>query len=123
MSGVRFFFLVLGLLLSLYQGYRGFMFQWIRSDAPFKEWSKPRKVLLLALADGLLYFATSVSGFIALVLCFELSARIPDPASIAIGTATLLVFLAVYGILGVTGQLPYLIQKGKLLPSFFGGGS
>jgi len=38
-----------GFVLSLYQGYRGFMFQWLRTDAPFKSWSKSRKVILLSL--------------------------------------------------------------------------
>ena len=123
MSEVLCSLLVLGFLLSIYQGYRGFMFQWLRADAPFKDWSKPRKVFLLALADGLFYFVTSASGFVSLMLCWELSVRISDPANIAVGTAALLGFLAVYGILGVTGQLPDLIQKGKLFPPSLGGGS
>jgi hypothetical protein len=113
---------VVGLAVSLYQAYRGFMFQWLRRDAPFKDWTKHRKVLLLALADGLFYLATTASGFIAFALCFELFVRITDPANIAGGTALLLTFLAVYGVLGVTGQLPYLIQQGKLLPPSLGGG-
>ena len=92
------------------------MFQWLRTDEPFVKWSKSRKVCLLALADGLFYFLTSVSGVIALALCLKLSARIVDPTNIAVGTATILVFLAVYGILGISGQLPYLVQQGKLLP-------
>jgi len=95
------------------------MFQWLRTDAP-EGWSKSRKVLLLALADGLTYFLTSASGSVSLMLCWELSDRIiSDPAKIEVGTATLFGFLAVYGILGVTGKMPYLIDKidlGKLIP-------
>ena len=123
MSEVLYSLLVLGFLLSFYQGYRGFMFQWLRTDAPFKGWSKPRKVFLLALADGLTYFVTSASGFGSLVLCWELSVRISDPAKIEVGTAALLGFLAVYGILGVTGKMPDLIDRGKLSPPSLGGGS
>ena len=106
--------LELFLSISLYQGYRGFMFQWLRSDVPFKDWSNSRKFLLLALADGLTYFITSASGFLSLILCWKLSVRISDPAKIDVGTAAILCFLAVYGILGVTGKMPYLIDKGKL---------
>ncbi len=123
MSGVLCSLLGLGFLLSLCQGYRGFMFQWLRTDAPFEDWSKPRKVFLLALPDGFTYFVTSASGFGSLMLCWELSVRISDPAKIEVGTATLLGFLAVYGILGVTGKMPDLIDRGKLSPPSLGGHS
>lgn len=110
-----------GFLLSLYQGYRGFMFQWLRTDAPFNSWSKSRKVILLSLADGFTYFVTSASGFVSFVLCWELSARISDPAKIEVGTAALFGFLVIYGILGVTGKMPDLIDRGKLSPPSLGG--
>lgn len=103
-----------GLVPSLYQGYRGFMFQWLRTDAPFNGWSKSRKVILLSLADGFTYFVTSASGFVALAFCWELLTRISDPSKIEGGTATLFGFLLIYGILGVTGKMPHLIDRGKL---------
>jgi len=114
--------LVLGVPWSLYQGYRGFMFQWLREDTPFKDWSKPRKIFLLALADGLTYLVTSASGFVALGLCWTLSVGISDPSKIEVGTAALFGFLVVYGILGVTGKMPYLIDRGKLFPASLSGG-
>lgn len=110
-----------GLVLSLYQGYRGFMFQCLRTDDPFKGWSKSRKVILLSLADGFTYFVTSASGFISLALCWELLSRISDPSKIEVGTAALFGFLVIYGILGVTGKMPYLIDRGKLSPPSLGG--
>ena len=112
----------LGVVASIYHAYRGFMFQWIRQDEPFGTWSGPRKLFLLALADGWFYLITSASGTAALLICLELVSRIPDYANIAGGTAALLVFLAVYGVLGITGQLPSLIQLGKFGPTSFGGG-
>ena len=102
------------LVLSLYQGYRGFMFQWHYPAAPLKDLPKLRKFFLLALADGFTYFITSASGFISLILCWKISVQILEPAKIEVGTAAFLGFLAVYGILGVTGKMPYLIDKGKL---------
>lgn len=121
MTKVHYSLLLLGFLLSFYQGYRGFMFQWLRTDAPFKDWSEPRKFFLLALADGLTYFITSASGFVSLMLCWKILVQISDPAKIELGAATLLGFLAVYGILGVTGKMPYLIDRGKLSPPLLGG--
>ena len=122
MTAVHWFFLAIGFVLSLYQGYRGFMFQWLREDEPFKNWSPSQKLLLLALADGLTYFVSSLSGFGSLMLCWELlSVRISDPAKIEVGTAALLGFLAVYGILGVTGKMPGVIDRGKLSSPPFSG--
>jgi hypothetical protein len=122
MCKVLFYLLVLGffLVLSFYQGYRGFMFQWLRSDALFKDWTKSQKFFLLALPDCLTFFITCASGFVSLFLCWKLSVRISDPAKIELGTAALLGFLAVYGILGVTGKLPSLIDRGKLSPPTIG---
>ena len=117
MREVQCFFLVLiSLLLSLYQGYRGFMFQWLLTGELFKSWSKRQKLFLLAIADGLTFFITSLSGFGALKLCWDISVRIADPAKIEAGTAALLVFLAVYGILGVTGKMPAVLDRWKLPP-------
>jgi hypothetical protein len=110
-----------GLLLSFYQAYRGFMFQWYRADKPFCGWSKPRKFFLLALADGFTFFVTTASGYVSLVLVWQLWARISEPASIELGTSALVGFLAVFGILGVTGKMPHLIDTGKLSPPPFGG--
>jgi heme A synthase len=113
--------LVGGVVLSLYQGYRGFMFQWLRTDIAFPSWSKCRKVILLSLADGLTYFVTSASGIVSLVVCWKLWARISGPSRIEVGTAALFGFLMVYGIFGVTGKMPYLIDRGKLFTPSLGG--
>jgi len=119
MSASCWLLLLLGLSLILYQGYRGFMFQSIRQDEPFKNWSKSHRFFLLALADGLVYSVSSASGYLAILLCWKISVRISDPTNIAVGTAAFLVFLAVYGILGVTGLLPNLFHQGKLSPLSF----
>jgi hypothetical protein len=103
---------VLAVVLSAYQAVRGFMFQWLRKEPA--EWTEPawRKVLLLRIPDAILYGGASLSGFVAL----HLANRLPlwQPAGISPGTATVFVFLAVYGVLGVLGQLPHLMQLGKL---------
>jgi hypothetical protein len=94
-------FIGVAVVTTVYQGYRGFMFQWVLADK--QRWTKPQKVVLLCVADGLFYLICTASGFLALFLAIELSTRLKDPSEIALGTSFL---LAVYGILGVTGQLP-----------------
>jgi hypothetical protein len=108
---------VLAVIVTLYQSYRGFMFQWVRTDSPFGAWEPPRKVVLLALADGFFYLVTTVSGFAALAAFWHMFRAVCEaPSNVSGGTVTLLLFLGIYGILGVTAQLPTLIQQGKLLP-------
>jgi len=110
-------YLIVAIIVTLYQSYRGFMFQWVRGDSPYGGWERPRKFLLLALADGFFYLVTTASGFAALAASFHMFHAVSeDPTNVSGGTVTLLLFLWTYGILGVTAQLPPLIQQGKLLP-------
>ncbi len=111
-------FIALAAITSAYQGYRGFMFQWVAAKEPFTE----RKVSLLCISDAIFYFVSCAAGFVALYFAYQLSVLLPDPANISAGTSVLLIFLAVFGLLGVTGQLPFLIQQGKLLPPGLPGG-
>jgi hypothetical protein len=110
MSATGFF--ALGGLVTLYQAYRGFMFQWLLPEA--RRWSKSQRVLLLCLSDSLFYGICAASGVFALHLAAELSSRLRNPSDIALGTSVLLAFLALWGVLGITGQLPVLLQQGKL---------
>ena len=76
------------------------------------------RVILLCIADTLTYFVCTLSGFGALLLLAHsgvLEAHLPSTA----GEATWLVFLAVYGLLGVTGKLPDILLQVKL-PGFKG---
>ena len=110
-------YVIVAVVVTLYQSCRGFMFQWVRADSPYGGWERPRKFLLLALADGFFYLVTTASGFAALAGSFHMFRAVSeDPTNVSGGTVTLLLFLWIYGILGVTAQLPPLIQQGKLLP-------
>ena len=113
-------FITIAIIVSVYQGYRGFMFQYLSAQEPFKN----QKIPLLCISDAIFYTSSCASGFIAIYFAYNLSIQLPDPSNIAVGTSVLLIFLSVFGLLGVTGQLPFLIQQGKLLPpSISGGGS
>jgi hypothetical protein len=109
---------VVALLVTLYQGYRGFMFQWLpEGEGWIKTLTPTRKVVLLCISDTLLYLVSTASGFLALLLAYGLLNRaIEKLPELGTGMSVILVFLALFGILGVTGQLPHLLQQGKLLP-------
>src|SRR5947209_1796732 len=103
-------YIVMAVVVSLYQAYRGFMFQWILG---VEQIQGARRVILLCIADMLTYFVCTLSGFAALCLLAHsgiLEAHLPSTA----GEATWLVFLAVYGLLGVTGKLPDVLPQMRL---------
>ena|SRR6266480_2776347 len=104
-------YIALTLIVSVYQAYRGFMFQWVLG---LPQIQGSRRVVLLCLADMFTYFICTLSGFVALYLLFEFfelrQPRLPDSG----GEATWLIFLALYGLLGVTGKLPEMLTKIKV---------
>ena len=122
-------FIVIGLVISVYHGYRGYVLQgWtaqtqkhdkeqqaIKERTTFKWFMSRRETIEVRYAyDALFYFFCSIAGFAALWLAKSIFNAPPNINDIPGGTGALLVFLVVLGLLGVIGQLPYLIQLGKL---------
>lgn len=118
MSSGFYWYIGVGTVLTIYQGYRGFMFQWVLNATAWPD--KFRRMILLCVADTILYTVSSVAGFVALWLAYELYKAIPSVPNMSAGASILLVSLSLFGLFGVTGQLPHLIQQGKLIPG--GGG-
>lgn len=127
-------YVVLAVFVSAYQAYRGFMFQWIgalekktvedngATDIPcwytdqHLRWTRPQKIFLLCIADMLTYLITTLAGFVALFMSYYILERLPSLDKIGAGLSALLIFLAIFGLLGVSGKLPYLIDQGKVFP-------
>jgi hypothetical protein len=117
-------YVVLTLLVAMYQGIRGAWFQWLTAQhqnrAAANEnprishiWSSGETIFLRCSADAILYFVCVAAGFLALFWAYRLLGQDLGGQGISGGAAAILVFLGVLGILGVTGQLPHLIQEGK----------
>lgn len=68
---------------------------------------------LRAIPYSIFYFITTFSGFIALFFVYYVIANICDIKDISGGTAALLIFSVLFGLLGVAGQLPNLLEQGK----------
>ncbi len=103
---------LIAVIVTVYQGYRGFMFQWILSA---KKWpDKSRRIVLLCIADTILYVVCSSAGFASLWFAYQLTVSVSAFLQISTGASVLLIFLWLFGILGVAGQLPHLVQQGKL---------
>lgn len=121
-------YVIVATLLSLYQAYRGFAFQWQFAIAQRQSQAQPPNaspiarltprevasiVILRCLADTLLYLVTTAAGFVALFLAYRILAVTQSIQELSGGAATVFVFLTLIGVLGVTGQLPHLLQQGK----------
>jgi len=146
-------------LVSFFQGWRGWFFQWKVANFPHKRQqefaakqaekqatepgpaTEPTKKkdakeepppapgpleapnitpfeikMSRCLADAVLYFVSSVAGFLSLFLAYRVLQDSTQWDGVQTGTMAALVFFALLGLLGVTGQLPHLLQLGKLLP-------
>jgi hypothetical protein len=111
-------YMVMAVIATVYQGYRGFRFQWILGIKEVKStWDR---ILLLCIADMILYAVCSAAGFAALWQAYDIYTHIPTLAEISTSATVLLLSLSLFGLIGVTGQLPPLIQLGKLLPGISG---
>jgi NADH:ubiquinone oxidoreductase subunit 5 (subunit L)/multisubunit Na+/H+ antiporter MnhA subunit len=116
-------YLIVAVIVTVYQSYRGFMFQWIfakerkSADSPDQQkqitWTRTQKIILLSIADMLFYLITTVLGFVSLFVSYHILTHLPSLSEVSPGLAALLIFLIVFGVLGVSAQLPYLIQQGK----------
>lgn len=98
-------FFCIGLIWSTYQASRGIVFQctFNRKVFPSKFWH----IYLLCVAEGFTYFVCTASGFYALYLLSKQQSYEDSQTGITI-------FLATYGLLGITGKLPDILGKFKL---------
>jgi hypothetical protein len=60
------------------------------------------------------HFICSVAGFFTLLVAKKLYESLVSSESFDTGKSVLLAFAFLFGIIGVTGQLPALIQQGKI---------
>lgn len=122
-------FVIVGLVVSAYHGYRGYVLQrWTaqtqkhdqeqkaaKDSTTFKWFMSPGETIAVRYVyDALFYFFCSIVGFSALWLATSVFNALPNIHDIPGGTGALLVFLVVLGLLGIGGKLPYVIQPGKL---------
>ena len=112
------FYVALAVLISAWQGYRGFRLQWLarqQPNDPYAGLAPYEKFLLFCLADAFLYLVCSGVGFTSLWLAWSLLDTATSPG-VSIGFEAIWIFLLLIGVTGATGQLPYLIQLGKVAP-------
>jgi hypothetical protein len=107
-------------VLSLYYAYRGFIGNKIaveeRNAQPLtkRKVEKWEYISVYCIGDAIFHFISSIAGFLSMAIAYHAYQSIDFQKGFETGNAILFVFLLLFGIVGITGQLPSLIQQGKL---------
>jgi hypothetical protein len=77
----------------------------------FKPWEI---ISVFCVHDALFHFICSMAGFITLFVANSLYESLRSTESFDTGKSLLLAFAFLFGVIGVTGQLPQLLLQGKI---------
>jgi len=103
------------LIFSTYYAIRGLMSYFTKNNSEkYKEWTKSQRIIILYLQEIIFKVIITVSSFSALYVANNILLNIKSFNDIGIGLAGLLIFLFVWGIIGVCGYLTLFISMGKI---------
>ena len=99
------------ILFSLYYAIRGVVEQnIIHKKSPY---SMTQKVIVFYIQEFLFKTVFTVSSFMSLAIVYKIFSSLKSLNDISAGTSVLLIFLFVWGVLGLSGYLTGLILAGK----------
>jgi hypothetical protein len=105
-------YLLCGLVWSLYQGVRGIVEQRrAYKDREKQTWDQWERVMILYIHDFAFRFVCTAAGFVALYVSYFLA---KDLTALTTGSSLLLILSFLIGIIGVGGQLHYVILLGTV---------
>jgi hypothetical protein len=115
-SSVSLEYLTISLVIAIYQGIRGFVLQLVQSKGYdlYEDFGIKARIFMFCVADFIFYFVTTLFGFASLLIAKNIICSTSKLQDIGTGASAIVIFLVLIGILGICGQLPYLIQHGKL---------
>jgi hypothetical protein len=97
--------------LSLFYAYRGIMEQSLLYGTFYQH--QYQRIIILYIQEFLFKVIITASGFIALFIANCIFSSV-DVSHIEAGTAIILVFLMVWGVVGISGYLTLLIITGRV---------
>ena len=111
-TGISCWYLGVAVACGAYQGFRGAVETRLYNQD--KKWEPWQKVVVLDIHDFVFRFVCTLAGFMALFVAYRIAITAHDLAQISTGSATLLVLSFLIGVIGVGGQLHYVVLLGKL---------
>jgi hypothetical protein len=111
----------LAVVASLYYGARGVLGQRIAAQLLNEElkaqkkriWTAWEIVLVRYVQDFIFHFVCSVAGFLSLFIVVATLQCLQSIIELQAGASVILVFCFLLGLVGVCGQLPYLLLEGR----------
>jgi hypothetical protein len=97
-------------MVSVYWAIHGVTYTKVYGD---KSLSLTQRIIIEYIQEVVFKIVITVSGFIALLIVNDIFISLKSINDIGTGTAVLLIFLILWGILGISGWLPHLIVTGK----------
>src|SRR5207244_6118628 len=114
-------YFVSAIIFSCYYAYRGYVGNWIamaqrNETIPVgkRKFAKWEIISVFCIHDMFFHFICSLAGFLALLVANNIYESSASTQNLDAGRSILLAFSFLFGVIGVTGQLPPLIQLGKL---------
>lgn len=113
---------IIAVVISGYHAYRGCVLQRVTVEDQRDEkqrqnlnwhWSSSNTFWVRYVYDTVFYFFCSMVGFISLWFAMYAIETVSNIEDISGGTSAVLIFLLLFGVLGISGILPYLIHQGK----------
>ena len=113
---IPWWYYLLAALLSLYYAYRGYMGNKFvideksSSNEPGHGPKRWQYKLVYSVNDVIFHFICSIAGFYSMAEVYYIFKN----HDLTAGNSIILIFLILFGIIGITGQWPQLILRGKL---------
>lgn len=108
----QFWYFAFGILWSVFQGVRGVV-ETRLSNPQASAWKRWERVVVLYVHDFAFRFVCTIAGFVSLYMSVVLFNEISPDSELSTGDSLLMLLLFLVGVVGVGGQLHYVILLGK----------
>jgi hypothetical protein len=112
LSQPQYWYFAFGVIWSVFQGVRG-MVETRLSNPHASSWKPWERIVVLYIHDFAFRFVCTMAGFLSLYMSVLLFNEISPDNELSTGDSLLLLFLFLIGVIGVGGQLHYVILMGK----------
>jgi hypothetical protein len=112
LSQPQYWYFAVGVVWSVFQGVRG-VIETRLGNPHASEWKPWERMIVLYVHEFAFRFVCTMAGFVSLYLSIMLFNDISPDSELSTGDSLLMLLMFLIGIIGVGGQLHYVILMGK----------
>ena len=112
LSQLQFWYFAFGIVCGVFQGVRGVVESRLNNPGA-SEWKSWERMVVLYIHDFWFRFVCTIAGFVSLYMSVVLFNEISPDSELSAGDSLLMLLLFLVGVIGVSGQLHYVILMGK----------